>query len=251
MKAARSLIAIVALAACGQTKPAIPEAGAQTAAASCDDYCAAMKVACKGANAQYYDDANCMKVCARLAPGTSADTTGNTVGCRLNAATTAAFEKPAIKPSCWMAGPLGIGGCGAECDTFCDVALSYCSAAEGCMGLPPFPSLGDCHVQCAAWKRQLDFTVPGAYGPAYTPGLSSDTLECRASHLLVNAFKSTDLQQLHCPHAANKSEICGPGNPVSDGGAGEGGTTDGAVRDGGTTDGGADDADATATGPDA
>jgi hypothetical protein len=248
MKAACSLMAIVALAACGGSNPAAPEAGAAgttgNAAATCGDYCAAMKVACKGANAQYYDDANCMKVCARLAPGTVADTTGNTVGCRLNAATTAAFEKPAIKPSCWMAGPLGIGGCGAECDTFCDVALSYCSAAEGYMGAPPFTSLADCHVQCAAWKRQLDFTMPGVYGPTYTPGLNSDTLECRASHLLVNAFKSTDLQQMHCPHAANKSEICGPGNPVTDGGAGDGG------NDGGATDGEAGDADATAAGPD-
>jgi hypothetical protein len=252
MRAARVLIATIVFAACGGSSPGTPAGAAGTtgdagtggaagttgaagkpppAVASCGEYCADLKVACKGANAQYYDDANCMKVCARLAPGTLADTTGNTVGCRINAALVAAFETTPIKASCWMAGPLGIGGCGAECDTFCAVATSYCTAAEGYTGVPPFVSLEDCHAQCGAWRRQLDFSMVGAYGPAYSPGSNPDTLECRASHLLVNAFKGTDAQQMHCPHAANKSEICGPGNPVTDGGVTDGGVTDGAGGD--------------------
>jgi hypothetical protein len=202
-----------------------------------------MKLVCKGANAQYYDDANCMKVCARLPAGTPADTSGNTVWCRMNAASDAAFQSAAIKKACWNAGPLGFGVCGSECDVFCAVATTYCSAAEGYTGVPPFASLDDCHAQCAKWNRQLDFSMPGAYGATYSPGLTAqttDTLDCRASHLLVNAFKGTDAQQMHCPHAANKSEVCGPGNAGPDGG--DGGTSDGG--DGGTGDADAATADA-------
>jgi hypothetical protein len=242
------MIAAMALAACGKTKPSTQMTGAAgqgtagttgsagttgaagttaTSAVTCDDYCTVMKAACKGANAQYYDQADCMKVCSHLPPGSPTDATGNTVGCRTNAANVAVFETTAIKPSCWAAGPLGFGVCGSECDVFCAIAMSYCSAAEGYAGAPLFASLDECHLDCGEWNRQRDFSMPGAYVATYSPGPTpetADTLECRAYHLLVNAFKNTAAQQVHCPHAANKSEICGSGYVapvIPDGGTGD------------------------------
>jgi hypothetical protein len=182
--------------------------------AVCNNYCTIITGACKGANAQYSDKIDCMKVCAHLSPGTPTDATGNTVGCRSNAAIEAGFETTAIKRSCWAAGPLGFGTCGSECDIFCSIAMAYCSPAEGYTGAPLYGSFDECHDDCGAWNHQTDFSMPGAYGGNYSPGgtpETTDTLDCRAWHLLVNAFKDTAGQQMHCPHAANDSAICGHG----------------------------------------
>jgi hypothetical protein len=192
---------------------------------SCASYCADITAICKGANAQYRDLANCMKACSYLPAGSSSDAFGNSIGCRHNEAIKAAFEPDPIKPSCWAAGPIGNGLCGDPCDAFCTIALDYCSAAEGYTGTPPYSSLDDCHTRCAQFRVVNDPGVPGSYGPNYTPGPTSDTtdtLQCRAYHLVVNALKSTMFQQIHCPHAAPVSEVCGPGpgpyHPPPDGG---------------------------------
>ncbi len=54
---------------------------------------------------------------------------------------------------------------------------------------------------------------------------TTDTLECRAYHLIVNALSSTANQATHCPHAGNVSAPCGPGYTAPTGGGSDGGTT--------------------------
>jgi hypothetical protein len=178
--------------------------------AVCDTYCNAITAACTGAKAQYSDKANCMNVCSHLPAGTPTDSTGNTIGCRINAVAKAGADPL----GCWFAGPLGFGTCGHECDVFCAIAMSYCSPAEGYTGTPPFASLDECITDCDGMYHQIDPTMPGIYSANYTPGATpetKDTNDCRAYHLFVNAFQSTAAQQTHCPHAANMSAVCGPG----------------------------------------
>jgi hypothetical protein len=207
-----------------------------TGMAACDTYCTAITANCTGVKAQYSDKANCMKVCSKLPPGSATDATGNTIGCRTNAAKTAA----ANPMGCWAAGPLGFGTCGSECDIFCGVATTYCSAAGGYAGPALYASLDECINDCGGWGHEIDATKPGIYSANYVTGTAADntidTSDCRAYHLFVNAFGSAaGAQAMHCPHAANMSTPCGPGYtpPVitpMDGGASDGpavGVTDG------------------------
>jgi hypothetical protein len=201
----------------------------------CARYCNTIMANCTGPNQQYRDMLNCMKACSFMPAGVPTDVDVNTVACRTNRAAMAAYDTAAIKPECFLGGPLSYGGCGNDCDVFCTIALDYCSAAAGYAGTPPYKSMDDCENTCGQFYRVVDFGAPGIYQANYTPGMSadtSDTLECRAYHLIVNALADPTSQAAHCPHAANASAPCGPGVvPIvgeagktgSDGGSGSGG----------------------------
>jgi len=181
---------------------------------SCASYCTDITAICKGPNAQYRDMADCLKACSYLPAGKPDDTGVNSIGCRHNYTIDAAFDSGPIKTHCWQAGPLGYGACGPETEPFCAIAVHYCSAAEGYTGTPPYTSLDECETYAAQLPRVLTFGAPGSYGVSYSPGPTADTtdtLECRAYHLIVNALKDEMFQQIHCPHAAPVSEVCGPG----------------------------------------
>jgi hypothetical protein len=185
-----------------------------TGGAACINYCTTIMTNCKGANQQYADMANCMKVCSYMPAGNPTDTGVNSVGCRTNKATAAANDAMANKIECLQAGPNSYGACGNDCDTFCAVATSYCSTAGGYNGTAPYKSMDDCENLCGQFQRVLDPGLPGSYDATYTPGATTetkDTLECRAYHLFINALASTTNQTAHCPHAANMSDPCGPG----------------------------------------
>jgi hypothetical protein len=187
----------------------------------CDSYCAYIAGVCTGVNAQYADIESCRKICAHLPAGSPNDASGNTVGCRNNAAMTAATEG-AIRPSCWAAGPLGAGACGSACENFCPIALSYCSPAEGFAGQPPYASLNECLANCRGWGHQPNPTKPGSYSANYTPGRTPDdinTIDCRAVQLFINGFQGTAAQQSHCPTTANLSAPCTASAPMPDAGA--------------------------------
>jgi hypothetical protein len=182
--------------------------------AVCTGYCTTIMANCVGANQQYSDLTDCMKACSFMPAGLPNDATGNTVWCRANRATAAATDTAAIKSECFLAGPLSYGACGADCDLFCTIALDYCSPADGYGGTPPYKSMDDCESTCGQFMRVVDFGSPGIYGAFYSPGGSpetTDTLECRAYHLIVNALANPTAQALHCPHAANSSATCGVG----------------------------------------
>jgi hypothetical protein len=203
-----------------------------TSGLPCVGYCNTIMANCTGANQQYRDMTDCMKACAFMPAGVATDVTGNTAACRANRAAAAANDTIAIKPDCFLAGPLGYGGCGYDCDLFCTIALNYCSAAYGYAGTPPYKSMDDCEATCGQFNSVVDFGAPGAYRSSYTPGMTpetTDTLECRAYHLIVNALADPTAQTTDCPQAANTSASCGAGVVAL--GIGEGGSTgsDGAV----------------------
>jgi hypothetical protein len=210
----------------GDASAAVGDAGAAVSdPTSCESYCTDITALCKGVNAQYRDMANCMKACSYLPPGKADDVGVDSIGCRHAEAIMAAFDAKAIKPECWYAGPFAYGACGPACEPFCTIALAYCSAAEGYTGKPPYASLDECLAVCGQLGRVLDYGAPGSYGVGYTPGPTTDTtdtFECRGYHLVVNALKSEMYQQIHCPHAAPVSEVCGSGpalGPQPDAGA--------------------------------
>ena len=83
-------LAILAVASCGF--PSLPrlepvDAASPTPDATvplaldCDTYCKQLATDCAGVNAQI-TTANCMGTCMLFPPGTQADTSGHTLGCR-------------------------------------------------------------------------------------------------------------------------------------------------------------------------
>ncbi|HEV3191798.1 MAG TPA: hypothetical protein VGY54_14910, partial [Polyangiaceae bacterium] len=198
--------------ASGATSPPTPMA--------CDAYCTAITNNCTGVNAQYHDKATCMNVCQYLPAGMPGDTSGNSIACRAASAMAAAGVTATPNSACWAAGPLGYGTCGEECDTFCSLTMAYCSRTAGYVGNPVWASYDECYATCQRFGRNVDFGMDGGYSA--TTVVAGDTLECRAYHLVDNAFQSTSLQQMHCPHAGAASAPCGPGPGVvgpMDGGA--------------------------------
>jgi hypothetical protein len=174
---------------------------------NCDSYCATVNAACTGANKQYADEASCKNACSKMAVGTAADTSGNTLGCRVFHATLASSTP---NPHCWHAGPYGYGGCGDVCASFCKLATTWCTPAGGYDGgAPPYASEGDCMTACAGF-RQIDGTDAGvgvtggfnASGPA-----GGNTLDCREYHLGAS-FAGGPAQQLHCQHPGATSITC-------------------------------------------
>ena len=197
-------------AGAGEPEASTGDAGeAGSAAPSCSAYCTAVMAACTGASAQYASNDACMNACAHLPPGTAADTSGNTVGCRAYHAMLAASTP---NPHCWHAGPYGYGACGDECEAFCGLATTWCTAAGGFDGgAPPYASDSACLTSCAAYK-QVDSAdagvgIDGGYSAA-GPG-SGDTLDCREYHLGAS-FAGGAAQALHCQHPGASSPTCAP-----------------------------------------
>jgi hypothetical protein len=181
-----------------------------TEAGPCWSYCTTILASCTGPDQQYADMANCLKVCSFMPAGTPTDSGVDTVGCRTNVAR----DSATVALHCLGAGPLSFGYCGNDCDTFCTIATTYCTAAGGFAGTPPYQSFDDCLNTCSQLNRVIDRDLPGSYSATYTPGATSDTadtLECRAYHLFIRALQSTTAQQAECPNAANASPACGPG----------------------------------------
>lgn len=95
-------------------------------AATCQDYCRAVTVACKGTFQQYASQAECMAVCAQLPLGTFADVSTNTVGCRYYHSFNALAD-PATH--CPHSGPGGDGQCSKDnCEPYCKLMAKACPA---------------------------------------------------------------------------------------------------------------------------
>jgi hypothetical protein len=212
-----------------------PGAAGRAGGAVCLQYCNTIMTNCKGVNAQYADQAECMKACSYMPNGSPNDANVNSAYCRANKAAEAATDTMAVKSACFLSGPLSYGACGNDCDVFCAIATDYCTAAGGYNGTPPYTSMDDCENTCGQYQRVLDFGTPGSYTVNYSSGKPvgdplTDTLECRAYHLIINALASPANQAVHCAHAANMSAPCGPGVMAID--AGTTTPTDGPVYNG-------------------
>jgi hypothetical protein len=168
---------------------------------------------CTGIYKQYMDVGECMTACALLPLGTPNDASGNTIGCRTTHAGLA--KTVGLNPHCWHAGPFGGGACADECQNFCLLATSYCSAAGGFDGgAPPYGSMSTCTTSCAGFPRIDDddggqvFGTDGGYNAAGPTG--GNTLDCREWHLgiALDMPGSNAGQNLHCNHVGAMSPTC-------------------------------------------
>jgi hypothetical protein len=149
--------AVGAGAGCGSsTSSANPDSG--TSALTCAAYCTAIQANCVDPNIQYSTKDNCMNSCMAMPVGTAADTSGNTLGCRIYHAG-AAKADPVTH--CVHAGPGGAGVCGANCDGYCQIAMKFCTGAS-----KVYDTLADCQTVCATAQTDAKFTVlPEPEGP--------------------------------------------------------------------------------------
>ena len=153
---------------------------------TCEEYCAAITTACTGDNAQYTDEAACVAYCntgAKLPPGTSADTAGNTIGCRAYHAGVAATTDPALH--CAHAGPSGGGVCGSWCENYCYLGEQNCGGE-----LAQYTDNAQCMAACGGF---VDDAAAGA--------VSGDSVQCRIYHLgVAGSDVAGGSADLHCPH---------------------------------------------------
>lgn len=186
-------LAVTALAACGDDggTPAIDAAtaiDAPVAAQTCANYCSTITANCGAANTMYTSEATCLATCAGWQPGTAADMSGNTLGCRIYHAGVAAGN-PGLH--CRHAGPGGDGVCGANCEGFCTLAMRACTGQP----TPPYASISACMTTCAG------FATTPPYDATQTAG---NTFACRLYH----ATAASTAPAIHCAHLGMSSPPC-------------------------------------------
>jgi len=153
-------------------------------ASLCELYCDTVMNECSGAFSVYARRENCLGVCKALPVGTPADTSGNSVYCRLQAARVAAAELPYYCPA---AGPGGNGVCGANCESFCALADQLCSGSNR-----QFADMAACLTACQALPDLGGFTTSSTAGQ-----YSGPHVQCRLFHVSNAALDPV----AHCPHA--------------------------------------------------
>jgi hypothetical protein len=150
----RTLLFIVAAlsASCGaaSTTPPVPPP-----TPTCPAYCMAIDTACTAGNQQYGDEATCETACPAFALGKGADTSGDTLGCRMHFVRLAAAGGAAADANCRKAGPGGDGACGDNCAGYCDLAMTFCSEA---MGAKIYDSRDACMADCATHATDMPYT---------------------------------------------------------------------------------------------
>ena len=156
---------------------------------SCDTYCTTIMSACTGSLQQYIDKANCLEMCAKIPVGTTADTSGDTLGCRTYHVGVAASSTANAAIHCPHAGPYGFGGCGDLCPDFCARYAGQCDIAN-------WGGSTACPTNCDA--------VAGSDGGAFyddagTGVASGNMMECRQYHL--EAAYAADGGGGHCSHS--------------------------------------------------
>lgn len=196
------LATTLTLAGCFEDIPSNPEptssggSGSETAAdetasggeaSVCPEYCGLVQDVCTADNLQYQSEEICLGVCAALPPGTPDDQLGNSAGCRRFQAVQAA---EAADTFCGAAGPTGDGVCGAQCETFCGLAMEVCTG-----DMAQWPDLPSCVTDC------MEFPMDVEYSAAVTSG---DSYACRTYHLTVAALDPV----VHCPHIVLGSPVC-------------------------------------------
>lgn len=169
--------------------------GSTPVAPSCEDYCNLVRAKCTGDNIQYRTDAECLRTCSFLELGSDLDTSGNTVGCRMNKARNATTPE-----ACVAAGAFGGGECGTRCGSFCTFVGKNCLGLEN----PIFDgSEGTCNEECPGFAPLR----PGEREGPLSEFNGLNSLACRSHHLILSLQSENDAKQ-HCPHAGIDSSTC-------------------------------------------
>jgi hypothetical protein len=183
----------IVLSACGDSGSSNPDLSANvdmakagggdmaTGTPDCMTYCTAVMKNCTGATmsvdggvglADYSSKTACLNACAKMPLGNVGDQTGNTVGCRTYHANAAAGAPGLHCPHASMSGG---GMCGDRCMSFCALATSICTTADG-VTAPVFSSNSDCLSKCG--------TAPFAFNMAIAEMvIDGPTLNCAFYHL--------------------------------------------------------------------
>jgi hypothetical protein len=157
--------------------------GTADAGQNCTAYCTAIQANCTGPNAQYSATDRCMNACSTFPAGMASDTSGNTMGCRIYHAG-AAKNDPTTH--CVHAGPGGAGTCGSNCDGYCQLMQTFCTAANQAA---IYPNLAACKANCALFPDTVKYSVADDAG---TQG--SAQVAC----LLYHAQEATTAPVDHC-----------------------------------------------------
>lgn len=153
-------------------------------ALSCADYCATIATSCTGAETQWGNLEFCMASCAAFPPGTAADTTTNTLGCRTYHAGAAAGD-PATH--CVHAGPGGANACGSNCEGFCAIGMAACP--------DKWADAAACMTACAGFDDSEKYDATDIAG---------NTLACRLYHATAASVDAAT----HCGHIGGDSPPC-------------------------------------------
>lgn len=191
-------------------------AQALTAVAYCDlmsSYCPEEVIHDEEFCLAFLDDA----VPSAMAVGTLTDTSGDTLGCRMQyalAAETAqgAGDETARRGACENAALTGGQTCGTFCDNYCDLAIQVCNRTNNAdyTGTDLFmsgasPSRSVCESACAAFS---DTVLDGISQTEQLFGYG-DTVQCRIHHLqaaVVEGRENRNSYGLHCGHASPAAE---------------------------------------------
>ena len=192
------------LAACGSAPGNPPIDAPPVVTLDCPTYCNEIETNCMGLNAQYPTMAQCMATCAKLTtPGTLADTSGNTLGCRIYHAGEPSRLTPIIH--CIHAGPAGAqtnaaGQCGDACTDFCSLNLATCTNT-----LAQYADMDTCLTACngtgtgTGFNKANPYLIDGTKTPPVPP--AGDSLACRLYHT-TNAALDAAAATTHCPYTA-------------------------------------------------
>ncbi len=165
----------------------------------CATYCAEVLEACgdRERTNQFYSEEECSAYCSALGweTGAATDTSGNTLGCRLNHATMAATESDEAKKLslCEAAGPSGGGVCGEWCDVLCSGTTKTCTGQNAA-----YADEDDCRDECAKFPDSPN----GTLGYAVANYFYYNTVQCRLRHLRSVIEHSASV---HCPHTSAES----------------------------------------------
>lgn len=169
-------------------------------ALDCATYCTHLAADCTAGNAQL-TAANCMGTCAAFPPGTQADTSGNTLGCRNYHLQNIEVRNMSAVTHCPHTGP--VGGliatpsstvCGTSaCDDFCAMEAKVCGTnAAPVAGITNrYADTNACMTACAGFT-----TTPEASPTA----ISGNTFACRIYHLTNAAAGAAPDANTHCGH---------------------------------------------------
>jgi hypothetical protein len=177
----KALLLLLVLVGCGDSDSKTVDAAPPIDTAApvppdCTTYCNAIQKNCTGPNAQYPDMQHCIGSCATFVVGTSttADTTGDTLGCRVYHSGAPAVMDPVLH--CPHAGPGGEklnvsppGYCsGADlCANFCALQIKTCGSTDAPISVgtvaitPQYKNQAACVAVC----KNGDATATPAIAP--------------------------------------------------------------------------------------
>ena len=176
----------------------------QDEAPTCEDYCRVVQTACQDEPAVYESEDQCLEVCSVLldeVPGTNADRSENTLGCRYWHAHNALLDPGT---HCPHAGPGGDGVCGQDASGVLGDCVSYCrlvgaACPEGFRAA--YASEEACVTACS--NEPESFGAQGGTHYSVGQGLEEEGFACRLLHT-----SRALLDDSNCP-AALGQEGCG------------------------------------------